>query len=44
MNYQVIWDERAENELTAIWLVSNEQPLITAAVAWLDRHLAHDPL
>ncbi|MBO0698738.1 MAG: hypothetical protein J2P46_10110 [Zavarzinella sp.] len=44
MNYEVVWDDRSENELATAWLEFPDRNAITRAAEWLDRHLANDPL
>jgi plasmid stabilization system protein ParE len=44
MNYEVIWDPTAEQELAAAWLSAIDRNALTAAAAWLDERLAESPL
>lgn len=44
MNYEVIWDSAAEQELAAAWLAAIDRNALTAAAAWLDERLAESPL
>ena len=44
MSYRVEWTPEAENDLAAIWNAAPDRAAVTAASAWLDSHLAADPL
>jgi hypothetical protein len=44
MNYEVIWDPTAEQELAAAWLMAPDRNALTEAAAWLDERLANSPL
>jgi mRNA-degrading endonuclease RelE of RelBE toxin-antitoxin system len=43
MKYRVVWTPTAERELTALWLASRCQQLVTAAAHQADELLASDP-
>jgi hypothetical protein len=43
MNYTVIWEPPAENDLAAAWIASADRPAITRAAHQLDQDLAQDP-
>jgi hypothetical protein len=44
MNYDVEWTSEAENDLASIWNAASDLKPVTEASAWLDAHLAIDPL
>ena len=44
MKYQVIRDNAAEEELTAIGLAAPDRKAVTRATAWLELRLATNPL
>ena len=44
MNYTVIWEPRAENDLTNAWLAATDQLAVTNAAHRLDLALERHPL
>ena len=43
MKYTVLWSNKAEAQLTALWLASRARQLITEATNTIDSHLAVNP-
>jgi hypothetical protein len=43
MNYDVIWEPPAENDLAAVWLAAPDRTAVAQAAHRLDQDLARDP-
>lgn len=43
MNYTIIWEPPAENDLAAVWVRAADRNAVTAAAHRLDQDLARDP-
>jgi len=44
MNYQVIWQAIAEDELASIWLAAAGRNAVSEAAVWFDSRLSRQPL
>ena len=43
MNYTVLWDPAAEQELADVWITAADRAAVTSAADEIDRRLRRDP-
>lgn len=44
MRYVVTWQEKAEQELSTIWIASHDRGAVSRASSEIDKHLIFEPL